>query len=68
MLKVSTPFTGRSVVRGRAAAKFPAAFAMMDEIGCAEGSDPFALATQQPGEQVWFHMAVEADAPGTSRG
>jgi hypothetical protein len=59
MLKERTPFPGRSVVFGRAAAKFPVAVVMLDKIGGAEGSDDVILVPHPRGGHVWFRWPDE---------
>jgi hypothetical protein len=68
MLKDRTPFTGRSVVSGRAAVKFPAAVTVVDEIRCAEEGDCFAFVPPQPGEPVRFRKVDKLPTLRFSRG
>ena len=68
MLKERTPFTGRSVVRRRAAAKFQGSVSMADEPGCAKGSDDFASVPYQAGERVRFQSVREVQTSRISSG
>ena len=49
MLKQRTPFTGRRVVRGQTAAKFPATVTVADKAGGTEACNSLAFCPRPPG-------------------
>src|SRR5213075_2290125 len=63
LLKERTPFTGRGVLIGRAAAKFPAPAVMANALGRIEGSDDIAFVPPRPVTHVWVH-SVDAFQSG----